>query len=84
MDTGSTRTLIDEEFMRTVSDPSTWAPGNIHLTSITQHRLMVVGESRVRMKFGRQALDQDVVICRDLDRHLVLGDNFMEDRKSVV
>ena len=84
VDSGATRTLINEDLARRATNEVTWRKTTLDVRSATNHSMVLLGEVDLPIRIGRQKVVQSALICRDLGRHLILGDDFMVAQKVVL
>ena len=77
IDTGETRSVINETFYKNLMVPNPKQVYNIDVRSASSNRLKTIGMTECAFSLGKQPYTYDFLVCKDLSRPMILGLDFL-------
>ena len=77
IDTGATRSCISEKYYQNLPSTKIHFIRNISVRSATGSNLTHLGLINCSFELGKIRLNSDLIVCRNLTRHLILGRDFL-------
>ena len=77
IDTGATRSVISENYYRSLMLPTPKQVYNIDVRSASGNRMKTMGMTEYTFSLGKQPYTYNFLVCKDLSRPIILGLDFL-------